>query len=69
MNMHDDASEDDAVGQTDPTPQDWGFPANPSIVNQQCWDRQEAFLIAYAQLGTILHGAKAAGLHRNTVNH
>jgi hypothetical protein len=60
---------DDALDIATPTPQGYGFPANPSTVNQQCWDRQEAFLIAYAQLGTILHGAKAAGLHRNTVNH
>jgi hypothetical protein len=60
---------DDALDIATPTPQDYGFPANPSTVNQQCWDRQEAFLIAYAQLGTIFHGAKATGLHRNTVNH
>jgi hypothetical protein len=52
---------------TQPTPQDWGFPANPSTVHQHCWGRQEAFLLAYSQLGTILHAAKVAGIHRSTV--
>jgi hypothetical protein len=68
MTIYDGVSEDDAVEQTDPTPQDWGFPTNPSTVNKQCWGRQEAFLTAYAQLGTILHAAKAAGISRFTVN-
>jgi hypothetical protein len=63
MSMH-----DDALDTAPPTPQDYGFPANPSTVNQQCWDRQEAFLLAYAQLGTILHAAKTAGISRFTVN-
>jgi hypothetical protein len=60
---------DDALDTAPPTPQDYGFPANPSTVNQQCWGRQKASLIAYAQLGTTLHAAKVVGLHRNTVNH
>jgi hypothetical protein len=63
MNMHDDALE-----ATAPTPQDYGFPANPSTVNKQCWIRQEAFLAAYGELGTILHAARVAGIHRDTVN-
>jgi hypothetical protein len=52
----------------EPTPQDYGFPETPSTVNRQCWDRQQAFLLAYSQLGTILHAAKAVGIHRDTVN-
>jgi hypothetical protein len=60
MNTHDDGLE--------PTPQDYGFPANPSLRNLQCWDHQEAFLRAYSELGTILHAAKAVGVHRVTVN-
>jgi hypothetical protein len=51
-----------------PTPQDYGFPANPSTVNKQCWARQEAFLLAYAKLGTILHAAEAVGISRVTVH-
>jgi hypothetical protein len=52
----------------EPTPQSYGFPTNPSTINRQCWDRQQAFLLAYSQLGTILHAAKAVGIHRDTVN-
>jgi hypothetical protein len=64
MNRHDD----NALEATAPTPQDYGFPANPSTVNKQCWVRQEAFLAAYGELGTILHAARVAGIHRDTVN-
>jgi hypothetical protein len=60
MTMHDDALE--------PTPQDYGFPENPSVVNQQCWDRQEAFLKAFGHLGTIRAAARAIGIHRTRVN-
>jgi hypothetical protein len=63
MNTHDDALE-----LTAPTPQDYGFPANPTLRNIQCWDHQEAFLKAYGELGTILHAARAVGIHRTTVN-
>jgi hypothetical protein len=59
---------DDALEATAPTPQGYGFPANPSTVNKQCWVRQEAFLAAYSELGTILHAARVAGIHRDTVN-
>jgi hypothetical protein len=59
---------DDGTGLTGPSPQDYGFPASPSTVNKQCWVRQEAFLLAYAKLGTILHAAEAVGIHRDTVN-
>jgi hypothetical protein len=58
----------DELDLTGPTPQDYGFPANPSTVNRQCWDRQQAFLLAYSQLGTIRHAAEAVGIHRDTVN-
>jgi hypothetical protein len=61
-------SEDALAQPTAPTPQDYGFPANPSTVNKQCWVRQEAFLAAYGGLGTILHAARVAGIHRDTVN-
>jgi hypothetical protein len=63
MNRHDDALETTA-----PTPQDYGFPASPSLRNIQCWDYQEAFLKAYGELGTIIHAARAVGIHRMTVN-
>jgi hypothetical protein len=53
---------------TAPTPQDYGFPANPTLRNIQCWDHQEAFLKAYGELGTIIHAARAVGIHRTTVN-
>jgi hypothetical protein len=52
----------------EPQPQDYGFPANPSVVNQQCWDRQQAFLKAFGQLGTIRAAARTIGIHRSTVN-
>lgn len=52
----------------EPTPQDYGFPASPTLRNLQCWDHQEAFLKAYGELGTILHAARAVGIHRTTVN-
>jgi hypothetical protein len=52
----------------EPTPQDYGFPENPSVVNQQCWDRQQAFLKAFGQLGTIRAAARTIGIHRSTVN-
>jgi hypothetical protein len=54
MNMHDDAQE--------PTPQDWGFPANPARANQECWDRQEAFLEAYRHTSRLTHAARAVGV-------
>jgi hypothetical protein len=54
MNMHDDAQE--------PTPQDWGFPANPTRANQECWDRQEAFLEAYRHTSRLTHAARAVGV-------
>jgi hypothetical protein len=56
---------DDALG---PSPQEHGFPENPSVVNQQCWDRQQAFLKAFGQLGTIRAAARTIGIHRDTVN-
>lgn len=56
---------DDALG---PTPQEYGFPVNPSVVNQQCWGRQQAFLKAFGQLGTIRAAARTIGIHRSTVN-
>jgi hypothetical protein len=59
---------DNALEPTAPTPQDYGFPASPSLRNIQCWDHQEAFLKAYGELGTILHAARAVGIHRTTVN-
>jgi hypothetical protein len=63
MSMH-----DDVLDTAPPTPQDYGFPANPSTVNRRCWDRQELFLQAFSQLGTILHAARVVGIHRTTVN-
>jgi hypothetical protein len=60
--------QDDELNFTGPTPQDYGFPANPSVVNQQCWDRQQVFLTAFGQLGTIRAAARAIGIHRDTVN-
>jgi hypothetical protein len=53
----------------DLTPQDWGFPEHPSTVNRQCWSGQEAFLQAYAQLGTIRHSAQVVGIYKTTVSH
>jgi hypothetical protein len=56
----------EAMGE--PSPQDYGFPENLSVVNQQCWDRQQAFLKAFGQLGTIRAAARTIGIHRDTVN-
>jgi hypothetical protein len=64
MTMHEDIELD----YTTPTPQDYGFPANPSTVNKRCWDRQELFFQAFSQLGTILHASRVVGIHRTTVN-
>jgi hypothetical protein len=58
----------DGLEPTAPPPQDYGFPANPTLRNIQCWDHQEAFLKAYGELGTIIHAARAVGIHRTTVN-
>ena len=33
----------------EPSPQDFGFPANPTVSNTQVWTRQQAFLAAYDQ--------------------
>jgi hypothetical protein len=52
MNTHDNGLE--------PTPQDWGFPANPTRANQECWDRQESFLEAYKRTSLLTHAARAA---------
>jgi hypothetical protein len=62
------SADKDELGLTAPTPQDYGFPANPSVVNQQCWDRQQAFLAAFGHLGTIRAAARTIGIHRVTVN-
>jgi hypothetical protein len=60
MTMHDDALE--------PTPQSYGFPEHPTRWNQQCWDRQEAFLAAYRHTSRITHAAKASGIPVHTVH-
>jgi hypothetical protein len=53
---------------SDPTPQDWGFPDNPTRANIECWTRQEAFLEAYKLTSRSSHAAKAAGVGVHAVS-
>jgi hypothetical protein len=67
MTTHDDALEP-SLEPTAPTPQEWGFPANPTSRDIQCWHHQEAFLDAYRKCGKIGVSATAIGLTRWAVD-
>jgi hypothetical protein len=49
------------------TPQDYGFPVHYTESNLRVWQRQEAFLSAFARSGKIGKAAKAVGISRACV--
>jgi hypothetical protein len=51
----------------EPTPQDYGLPANASITQRECWFRQERFLEVFAKCGKIGKAAQATGMSRSCV--
>jgi hypothetical protein len=55
---------DPEVDPVGPTPQDWGFPVNPTQRQRTLWYRQEMFLAAYAKCGRITEAAKCSGITR-----
>jgi hypothetical protein len=50
-----------------PTPQEYGFPDHPTDSNLRVWQRQEAFLSAFARCGKIGRAAQAVGISRACV--
>jgi hypothetical protein len=60
---------DDNLDLAGPTPQDYGFPANPGVRDSQTWERQESFLKFYAKYGQVNRSARAAGVHPHTVDY
>jgi hypothetical protein len=66
MNEHYD---DEALDTGGPTPQYWGFPADPTTRDLHMWDKQERFLAAYAKCGKIGVAAKAIGITRWAVDY
>ena len=70
MNGHDHSIEplreqgDEATELDIPTggPEDFGFPANPTMQQTQCWKNQERALDAIQRTGTMHSAAIAAGL-------
>jgi hypothetical protein len=49
------------------TPQEYGFPEHPTDSNLRVWQRQEAFLSAFARCGKIGRAAQAVGISRACV--
>jgi hypothetical protein len=49
------------------TPQDWGLPDHPSIVQQRTWDTQQRFLRRYAERGKMALSAADVGISERTV--
>jgi hypothetical protein len=49
------------------TPQDWGLPEKPTIVEQRTWDNQERFLRRFAQRGKVVLSAADAGISDRAV--
>jgi hypothetical protein len=50
-----------------PTPQEYGFPEHYTDSNLRVWQRQEAFLSAFARCGKIGRAAQAVGISRACV--
>src|SRR5688500_4830143 len=50
-----------------PNPAEYGFPEHPTDSNLRVWQRQEAFLSAFARCGKIGRAAQAVGISRACV--
>jgi hypothetical protein len=50
-----------------PTPQDFGFPENPSSTDLVRWERQETFLVAFARTGSVGEACLETGIPVPTV--
>jgi hypothetical protein len=57
----------DSEDAQEPTPEEYGFPANASMAQRQCWFRQERFLEVFAKCGKIGKAAQAVGISRACV--
>jgi hypothetical protein len=49
------------------TPQDWGLPAKPSIVEQRTWDNQQRYLRRFAERGKAVLSAADVGVSHDAV--
>ena len=54
---------DDALPDT-LTPQDWGFPVNPTTPQVRSWTRQQLWLEAFAESGSIGAACQATTAQR-----
>jgi|SRR5918996_319656 hypothetical protein len=61
------STSNDSSDLREPTPQDYGFPANASIAQREYWFRQEQFLEAFAKCGKLGKAAQATGMSRSCV--
>jgi hypothetical protein len=50
-----------------PSPQDWGLPAKPTIVEQRTWDNQQRYLRRFAERGKAVLSAADVGISHDAV--